>query len=312
MDNFYRYSKYLKEKFGGPTYKISLDAKFSCPNRDGSKLKGGCIYCNETSFSPSRNEKNINKEIDERINSRIDFLNKRHKNIAGFLGYLQPNTNTYADIDTLYKLYKSILDREDISGLIIGTRPDCVDEEIIDMIDELAQKKYVSLEYGLQTKHNESLKFINRGETVDDFIRAMEITQNRNIDIGIHLILGLPYETEEQMLETVKFINNYNYKIVKYHNLHITTDTLLEKIYRDRKNSDREIEILSLEKYTEILSKSLELTRKDAVIGRLMGDGPAKYLLKPKWSLDKNKSLNYMYKYFKQNNIVQGSKYVTK
>ena len=137
----------------------------------------------------------------------------------------------------------------------------------------------------------------------------MEITQNRNIDIGIHLIFGLPYETKEQMLETVKFINTFNYKIVKFHNLHITTDTLLEKIYNDRKGSDREIEILSIENYTEILTEALELTKKDVVIGRLMGDGPAEYLLEPKWSLDKNKSLNYMYKHFEKNNLIQGSKY---
>lgn len=310
MDNFYRYSKYLKEIFGGSTYKISLDGKFSCPNRDGQKSKGGCIYCNETSFSPSRNVKNISKEIDERIESRISYLKKRYKDAKAFLAYLQPNTNTYASVDYLYELYSNILNRDDVNGLIIGTRPDCVDKEKIDMINELAQKKYVSLEYGLQTMHNKSLEFMNRGETVDDFIKAMEITQNRNIDICVHLIFGIPYETKEQMLETVKFINQFDYKIVKFHNLHITTQTPLEKLYNDKKGLEDEIKILSLEDYTKIIAEAIELTKENCVIGRLMGDGPAEYLLEPKWSLDKNGSLNYMYKYFKENNIIQGKNYL--
>ncbi len=300
MEFYNTYNNYLKQIFGGKVYKISLNAGFSCPNRDGTLSKKGCIYCNELSFSPS---KKLGENLETQIKIGIERLNKRYKNIKYFLGYLQPNTNTYADVDTLYKIYTKILNHPKISGLIIGTRPDCIDKEKISMINELAQKYYISLELGLQSMHNKSLIWMNRGHLIDAFENAMKLVENTNIEIGVHVILGLPTETEEEMLENAKYINKFKkIKIVKIHNLHVVKNTPLEILYKQEN-----VKILSLEEYAPLVVKFIGYLDKDKVIARIMGDSPKEYLIAPYWVLEKQKALKYIEETFKKLGIAQGS-----
>ena len=300
MEFYNTYNNYLKQIFGGKVYKISLNAGFSCPNRDGTLSKKGCIYCNELSFSPS---KKLGENLETQIKIGIEKLNKRYKNIKYFLGYLQPNTNTYADVDTLYKIYTKILNHPKISGLIIGTRPDCIDKEKISMINELAQKYYISLELGLQSMHNKSLIWMNRGHLIDAFENAMKLVENTNIEIGVHVILGLPTETEEEMLENAKYINKFKkIKIVKIHNLHVVKNTPLEILYKQEN-----VKILSLEEYAPLVVKFIGYLDKDKVIARIMGDSPKEYLIAPYWVLEKQKALKYIEETFKKLGIAQGS-----
>jgi len=222
---------YAKQIFGSRIQKVIVDAGFTCPNRDGSKGYGGCIYCNNESFKPrySDPEKNIINQVETGIN----FLSKRYK-VDKFIVYFQPYSNTYAPLEHLKFLYEQALSHPQVIGISIGTRPDCVDEEKIEYLEQLARDYYVTIEYGLESPHDKTLKWINRQHDFNKWVDAVNMTAGKGIHICSHIILGFPTESKTEMLETAYILSQYPIDYLKIHHLHIVENTILEKKYRDK------------------------------------------------------------------------------
>lgn len=303
--NYNYYSAYLKNKYHGKrVYKIIVDGGFTCPNRDGSKGYGGCSYCNVDSFTPvSRNLETLKEQI-------LHGMQNATKNYHAqkFIIYFQPNSNTYAPVDILKKLYDEALsvNPENIVGLSVGTRPDCLDEEKIALLE--SYKHYglnVDLEMGMESIHNETLLQINRGCSHDEFLKAMKYLENTTIDICIHTILGLPGETNEMMLAYAHEINRFpKINFVKFHHLHIVEGSIMGVKYKREP-----FKLFTLEEYTDFLCEFLPLLRPDIVIQRLFGLSDLDMLIAPKWGLKKSQIQNYIDHELEKRNIVQGEKY---
>lgn len=298
-----QYSAHLKEIFGCKVYKITLDAGFNCPNRDGTISYGGCIFCDESgSFSQAHsNALSINRQLDigmERLKSR--FKAKK------FLSYFQAFSNTYAPIKKLKLLYDESLSHEDVVGMSIGTRPDCVDEEKLQLISDYAKTKYVWLEYGLQTIHDKTLKLINRGHDYKCFVDAVEQTQkisDGKINICAHVILGLPGETREDMLQTAKAIADLGINGVKIHLLCALEGTKIAQMYENG-----EYKPLEQQEYVDIVCDFLELLPKEVTIHRLAGNGLKENLIAPLWLPKKFEALTMIDKELERRNSSQGCK----
>lgn len=269
----YPFSLYLKNTFGEKVQRISIDAGFTCPNIDGSLSDKGCIYCNNKAFSLYARE---NCDIKTQIREGIGYYKKREVN--KFLAYFQAYTNTYGDLETLKKTYDNIREFKEIVGLIISTRPDCVDEEKIRFIAEYKNDYQVFIEYGLQTTHNHTLKAINRNHTYEDFLLALEITKKHQINVGVHIIIGLPGETYNEMMLTAERLANLPIDGIKFHCLHILKDTTCEEMYYQGK-----ISLLNMDEYVKLVSSFLEKLPKNIVILRLVSNAHFEYLIAPKW-----------------------------
>ncbi|MEC9092473.1 MAG: TIGR01212 family radical SAM protein [Planctomycetota bacterium] len=213
---YYPYGYYLKRRFGERVQKVSIDAGFSCPNVDGTVAIGGCVFCDNRSFSPSRRVRR--DRIQAQIDDGISRLKKRYK-VAKFMAYFQPATNTYAPVEELRPLFEQAISHPDVVALAIGTRPDCVPDEVLDLIEELSKQIYVSVEYGMQTVHDRSLDWMNRGHHHDAFVDAMERSRGRGFEICAHVMLGLPGESKTDMLQSAKEIAIQEVDSVKIHNL---------------------------------------------------------------------------------------------
>jgi len=222
------FSSFLKNKYGEKVWKISLHAGFSCPNRDGTLSTNGCIYCNNQAFNIQAGKKN--KSLDEQILSSMERLKKTRK-VSKFIAYFQTYTNTYASVEALKKIYDKVLRYPEIVALSIGTRPDCVDKQKLDLIESYSDYLDVWIEYGLQSIHNQTLNRINRGHSYEDFLQAVRLTQEREISICVHVIAGLPGESKEDFLLTVRAVADLNIDGIKFHPLHVLKNTELEKIY---------------------------------------------------------------------------------
>ena len=258
-------------------HKISLDAGFTCPNRDGTVAVGGCIYCNNASFSPG----NRRLSVTEQIERGKDFLRKRY-NAQKFIAYFQAYTNTYGDVRVLKSLYDEALVCDDIVGLSIGTRPDCVSDAVLDLLTDYASRLYVWLELGLESAHDQTLSFINRGHTVDAFDDAVSRAQERGLRLCAHIILGLPGESRTDMLGTARHLADLQLDAVKLHNIHIVRHTVLEKMYHQGK-----VPLLDLDAYVRLVADCLEILPPEMIIMRLLGDAPRDMLVAPAWSLQK-------------------------
>ncbi len=270
------FSDYLREKFGTRVQKVTISAGFTCPNRNGQKGVGGCIYCNNEGFNPNLRE--VEGSIPDQVRKGMNFLSRKYK-AKKFILYFQPFTNTYSRVDHLKEIYDEALISDDIVGISIGTRPDCVPEEILDLLDKYAERYMIWLEIGLQSMHDRTLKFINRCHDLDTFLDAIERVKKRDkMLVATHIIHGLPGETREEMLETVRLVAALNLNGIKFHNLHVMKNTKLEKMYRDN-----EISLLTMEEYVELMADSLELLPPDMVIMRLSGDAPEDVLVAPEW-----------------------------
>jgi hypothetical protein len=297
-----QYSSFLKTKFNAKVYKITLDAGFSCPNRDGTKSFGGCIFCDDSgSFS---NAHDGLLSIEKQLEISAERLKNRFK-AEKFISYFQAYTNTYANVDHLKKVYDSAFLHSDVIGLSIGTRPDCVDEEKIALIASYAPKYYVWVEYGLQSMHNKTLQSINRGHSFEDFVKAVEITKNKGINICTHVILGLPGETREDMLNTAKAISQMGINGVKIHLLCALKGTKLEQMYNE--GTFKPMEAVE---YVETVCDFLELLPPDVTIHRLAGNGLKKILVAPRWLPDKFKVLTMVDTELEKRNSRQGSAFV--
>jgi len=300
-----QYSSYLKEVFGCKVYKVTLDAGFSCPNRDGKISTGGCIFCEDGgSFSQAHSG---SMQIKEQLETSIFRLQNRFK-AKKFISYFQAFSNTYAPVEKLKCLYNQALDNPDVVGLSIGTRPDCVDEEKILLINTYAQTKEVWIEYGLQSIHNNTLSLINRGHSAEDFLAAYDLTRKfgDKIKICVHVILGLPGETKKDMLETAKTLANLKIDGIKIHLLCALKNTELENMY-----NRGEFHPLSEEEYVDIVCDYLEILPKETVIHRLAGNGLKKILVAPKWLPEKFRILNLIDREMERRGSFQGNKFFT-
>jgi radical SAM protein (TIGR01212 family) len=272
--NLYRtIHEYWRERYGGRVQKVSLDAGFTCPNRDGSKAVGGCIYCNNDSFNFSPDA-----SIHDQLGIGIERSRKRF-GAKKFIAYFQTYTNTYGSPDHLQKLYSAIYDFPEVVGLAIGTRPDCVPEDVLKVVEGFVPTHEVWLEYGLESSSDDSLKRLNRAHTFDEFKDALLRTTGRGIKIGTHIIVGLPWEDEFQMLKTAREVAALPVDGIKIHNLHVVRGTALERMHQRAP-----LQLLSLQEYATIAARILELLPPEMVIMRLTADCPESLLVAPSWT----------------------------
>lgn len=293
-------SDFLKNKFGCKVFKVSLNAGLTCPNRDGAKGKGGCIYCSSEPMMPLNYDHKMG--IREQLCQGIEYIKQRH-NAEKFIAYFQTNTNTYAPVSKLKKFYEDAIAHPDVVGLAVSTRPDCVNHEILDLLAKLAKEKFLWLEMGLQSSNNKTLELINRCHTADNFADAVKMANERGIRVCAHVILGLPGETKEEMLATARFLANLNIWGVKLHHLHIHKGTKLEEMYMRQ-----ETKPLELEEYANLAVDFLQEIPEDVIIHRLCGDTSRRFLVAPDWSINKFVILDNIHKILKQRNSYQGIK----
>jgi radical SAM protein (TIGR01212 family) len=275
---FNAYSNYFRKHFGERVQKVSIDAGFTCPNRDGTKGSGGCTYCNNDAFNPSYciPEKSVWQQIDE----GIEFHQKRYRKTTSYLAYFQAYSNTYASLDKMKSLYEEALAHPGVIGIIIGTRPDCVDDSKLDYIKELSSKYYVVVEYGIESCYNKTLRRINRGHTVEEAWDALRATSSRGINTGAHFIFGLPGETIDEMLAEAEIISGMPLNSVKFHQLQIIKGTRMEKEF---KNNPGDFHIFSLEEYLEFFIRFLERLNPSIVVERFTGEAPPRLLAAAAW-----------------------------
>jgi radical SAM protein (TIGR01212 family) len=292
-------SQYLRERFGAKVYRVTVDAGFTCPNVDGTVAKGGCVYCDNRSFSPNR--RLPRKTLRDQVAFGVDKLSARY-GADQFLVYFQAATNTYAPIDKLRRLYDEALDHPQVVGLCIGTRPDCVGDDVLDLIDSYARRMYVCLELGLQTAHDRSLAWMNRGHGLAEFVGAVRRCQGRPFDVCAHVILGLPGESWDDMLATADVLAALPLHGVKIHNLHVVRDTPLEAQYLAG-----QAPMLEFEAYVRLVADFLERLPPDMVIHRLNGDAPPKYLVAPLWSQEKHRILHAIVEELQRRGSRQGA-----
>ncbi len=288
----------LRGEFGGKVMKLSLDGGFTCPNRDGTVGNKGCIFCGEEGSGEFAGSRLVS--IQEQVEEQKRLLWKKW-DTDKYILYFQNFTNTYGTVEKLKKLYYESISIDGVVGLAIATRPDCIDKEILDLLSELNKKTYLWIELGLQTIHEKSARFIRRGYSLSIYDRAIEMLKSRNIKVVTHIILGLPGESTEEMLDTVRYVASTNTWGIKLHSLYIQRDTDLYDYYL--KNP---FPIMSREEYVSLIVDALELLPKDMVIHRVTGDGKKQLLHEPKWSLDKLRVLSLIDKELKVRNSYQG------
>lgn len=290
---------YLKNRFGRKIYKLTLDGGMTCPNRDGKVGFGGCIFCGGNgsgSFCPS-----VDLSITVQIEEGKKLLKNKIKE-GGYIAYFQSHTNTYAAVPYLRKIFYEAVNHPDIVGISIGTRPDCLEDEVLKLLEELAKIKPLWVELGLQTINENTAKLINRCYPLKVYDQAVKNLKSIGAEVVTHVILGLPGESEEQMLETVAYSSKVSDGI-KLQLLHVLKDTKLYEMYQKEP-----FKIFSMEEYTELLCRCIEIIPKNVVIHRMTGDGDKRLLIEPMWSGNKKVVLNYINKVFSEKDIVQGSK----
>ena len=294
LDYFY------KKKFGKKIAKISLNAGFTCPNKDGTKGIGGCIYCSKLGSGDYAG--NPKEDVITQFNTIKEIMNNKWKDTL-YIGYFQANSNTYAPVEKLKELYEPILKEKDVIGLSIATRADCLPNDVLDYLEDLNNRCYLTVELGLQTIHEETSNFINRCHSLKEFEEAVNNLRKRNIDVVVHIINGLPNENEEMMIETAKYLNKLDIQGIKIHMLHIVKDTKLADYYKEHP-----FKILTKDEYIDIVIKQLEYLNENIVIHRLTGDPNPNDLIEPTWTIKKIDVLNGIDKEMAKRNTYQGIK----
>lgn len=297
-------NNYYRSTFGSKVYKISLNGNMTCPNRDGTLDTRGCIFCSKGGSGDFAASQFLS--IPEQINEAKNRVSKKIT-FGKYISYFQAFTNTYAPTDYLRKVYYEAIAPDDIVGLSIGTRPDCITNETLALLSEINKKKPVFVELGLQSIHEKTASFIRRGYDLECFNNTVYALSDINVNIVVHLIIGLPNESFDDILASVKYLNSLPINGVKLQLLHILKDTDLADFYLD---SDNNFQTLSMEDYIYILGECIEHIRPDIIIHRMTGDGNKKELIAPLWSADKKNVLNSINKYFKDHNITQGRRYL--
>ena len=289
---------YYKKKYNSKIFKVSLNGGFTCPNIDGTVGYGGCIYCSKTGSGEFAG--NITDDIEEQFTKVKQMMHKKWPK-AKYIAYFQARTNTYAKIDRLKELYEKALKQENVVGINIATRPDAISDECLDYLEELNHRTDVTIELGLQTIKEETTKLINRCHSLECFENMVKELRKRNIDVVVHIINGLPYETKEDMLNTVKYLNKLDIQGIKIHMLSVCKDTPLELMYKEKK-----FHILTKEEYIDIVINQLELLREEIVIHRITGDPKLEDLIEPLWLIKKFCVLNDIDKEMVKRDTYQG------
>ena len=295
------FSSFIRKKFNRRVQKISIDAGFTCPNKDGSKGVGGCTYCNNNTFNPEYC-KPI-KPIKVQINEGIEFFSKKYKT-QKYLAYFQAFTNTYAPLSDLKKMYEDALEHKDILGLVIATRPDSIKDKVLDYLQELANTGvFIKLEFGLESTNDKTLEIINRCQTHQEAIDAFARAKGRGLHLGGHLILGLPGETKKDMLEHAKKISKLPINTLKIHHLQIVKHTMMAKQFKANPNF---FSFMELEEYIDLVIDFLELLNPDIIVERFFSESPAKMLIHPKYGLKNFEVKHLVEKRLEERNTIQG------
>ena len=302
LDNkrYHTLNYYYKKKFGMKVVKISLNGGFTCPNIDGTKGFGGCIYCSKTGSGEFGGD--IHDDLVTQFNKIKKVMDHKWPN-SKYIAYFQARTNTYAPVEVLREKYEKVLKLPNVIGLTIATRCDAISEEVLDYLDELNKRTNLTIELGLQTIHEKTAKIINRCHTLEEFDEMANKLRERKIEVVVHIINGLPYETEEMMLDTVRHVNKLDIQGIKIHMLNIVKDTKLHELYMNKP-----FDMLKRDEYIDIVIKQLELLRKEIVIHRITADPDPDNLVEPKWLLAKRTLINDIDKEMVKRNTYQGIK----
>lgn len=293
------FSTWLRRQLGCKVQKISIDAGFSCPNRDGTLATGGCVFCDNKAFSPAycRGNKSVKRQVED----GISFFKRKYKDMK-YLAYFQAFTNTYAPVEHLKSLYEEALCVEDVVGIVIGTRPDCVSDDILNYLEELNRQTFMIVEYGIESTDNKILKRINRGHTYECSVRAIERTKERDILVGGHVILGLPGMTEEDSIREVERLNTTQLDILKLHQLQVVKDTRLAEEYLEKP-----FKVFNIDEYIRLVATLIQHIRPDMILDRFISQSPAEMLIAPKWGIKNYEFANALDNYLAKNNIYQGA-----
>ena len=299
MDKHYNdFSSWLRQKLGCKVQKISIDAGFSCPNRDGKISTGGCIFCDNRAFSPAYCMGN--KSVGRQIEDGISFFKRKYKDMK-YLAYFQAFTNTYASVEKLKSLYEEALSVEDVVGIVIGTRPDCIDDEILDYLESLSRQTFMIVEYGIESTDNDILRRINRGHDFECSVKAIERTKERNIYVGGHVILGLPGVSAEDNIREAELLNSTRLDILKLHQLQVVRNTRLAEEY-----ARQPFKVYDIDEYIRLVASFIQHTRPDMVLDRFISQSPAELIVAPKWGIKNYEFTNALDNYLARNNIYQG------
>lgn len=300
LDNkrYHTLNYHYKEKYHCKVIKVSLNAGFTCPNIDGKVGYGGCIYCSKSGSGDFGGD--ISKSLSEQFDEIKDKLSKKWPR-GKYIAYFQAHTNTYAPLSVLKEKYESVLKKDNVIGIAIATRPDAIEDEVLDYLEELNKNTDVTVELGLQTIHEDTAKLINRCHSLNQFEEMVKKLRKRNIEVVVHIINGLPYETKEMMIETVKYLNQLDINGIKIHMLNIVKDTPLATLYQEKK-----FKVLSKEEYIDIVIQQLEYLRPEIVIHRITSDPDPKNLIEPTWLIKKFCVLNDIDKEMKKRDTYQG------
>ncbi len=298
---YYTLDYFYKHKFNSKVFKVSLNGGFTCPNKDGFVGSGGCIYCSLSGSGEYAG--NVQKDVVSQFNEIKEVELKKWPN-AKYIGYFQANTNTYAPVSVLKDKYESILELDNVVGLSIATRADSINKECLEYLIDLNKRTYLTIELGLQTIHEKTSKLINRCHSLECFNNMVSILRKNNINVVVHIIDGLPYETKDMMIETVKYLSNLDIQGIKIHALAVLKNTKLANIYMKKP-----FKLLTREEYIDIVCDQLENLREDIVINRLTTDPVKSDLIAPSWLLNKTTLLNDIDKEMKRRNTYQGIKY---
>jgi len=304
MENKKRYNdftSFIRKKFNGRVQKVSIDAGFTCPNKDGSKGIGGCTYCNNNTFNPDYCEPI--KPIKVQIEEGIEFFSRKYK-AQRYLAYFQAFTNTYAPLSDLKKMYEEALSHPDVIGLVIATRPDCIKDEVLDYLEELASKGYfIKLEFGLESTKDETLELINRCQTHEDAIDAFNRANGRGLHLGGHLILGLPAETKEDMLNHARMVSQLPINTLKIHHLQIVKHTMMAHQF---KNTPEMFTFMELDEYIDLVVDFMELINPEIIVERFFSESPARMLIHPKYGLKNFEVKHMVEKRLEERDAMQG------
>ena len=280
LDNkrYHTYNYYLKNKYHQKVAKVALNADFTCPNRDGTKGYGGCIFCSSSGSGDYAG--NVHDHLEKQFQT-ISQIMKRKWPECAYIAYFQANTNTYGPLDKIKKMIQPFLEKEDVKGIALATRPDCLSEEIVRYLSEVNQTKDVYIELGLQTIHDQTSKLINRGHTYQEFLDGLALCRQYNLEVCVHIINGLPFETKEMMIETAKTLGQLDIQALKIHMLFVVKNTKLQQMYENH-----EFEMLPRQEYIDIVVEQLRYINPEIVLERLTGDGKIDDLIAPMWSIN--------------------------
>ena len=299
MKQYYNdFGTWLRRRFPYKVQKISVDAGFTCPNRDGLTGRGGCTYCDNRTFNPAYC--NRKKTIDEQLEDGKRFFSKKYPTMK-YLAYFQAYTNTYSSLESLHRMYEEALSVEDVVGIVIGTRPDCMPETLLDYLEELNRQTFLLVEYGIETANDRTLLRINRGHDFACSCSAIERTHARGILTGAHIILGLPGEDREESLRQAPVISSLPIDVLKIHQMQIIRGTPLAKEY-----AERPFQLYTPQEYIELITDYIQLLRKDLVLDRFVSQAPADLLVAPKWGLKNYEFVNLLTQHLRLTGTFQG------